>query len=611
MPAITSTFRSNEPSLSEVLRKIHEGVIQLPDFQRGWVWDEDHIRSLLASISLSYPVGAIMQLETGGDGVRFQPRLIAGVELAHPVEPDFLILDGQQRMTSLYLSLRSGKPVMTKNKQGPIERYFYLKIADCLNDDIERMDAVLAIPVDRKVKSNIGRNVDLDLSTAELEYEHGCFPLEVIFDQERYNAWRRGYQRKYRNDETRLDEFDDFESKVLKRFNDYRVPSIELLKDTPKEAVCQVFEKVNTGGVTLTVFELVTAIFATDSHNLRKDWEARQRRLSKQKVLREFEATGFLTACTLLARYRRHLIGGPAVACKKKDVLTLQLEDYKSVADDIEHGLFKVARLLAREKIFDDSNLPYSTQLIPLSAICAQLGDRFEEDPVRKKLTRWFWSGVFGELYGGANEGRYAFDLPDVIGWISGGEEPRTVRDANFDPTRLLGLQTRNSAAYKGVYALLMKAGCMDFINSDPIEITNYFERHIDVHHIFPASYCEKQSYPRRKWNSVINKTPLSARTNRMIGGRAPSLYIGTLEGDAHKISGERVDELIKSHHVTPELLRSDDFDAFIRDRARQLLDLIGAAMGKTVTGRDSEEVIRVYGGPLVAPSAASTEGDS
>ncbi len=259
MPAITSTFRSNEPSLSEVLRKIHEGVIQLPDFQRGWVWDEDHIRSLLASISLSYPVGAIMQLETGGEGVRFQPRVIAGVELPQPVEPDFLILDGQQRMTSLYLALRSRKLVTTKNKQGPIERYFYLKISDCLNDDVERMDAVLSVPPDRKRKSNIGRDVDLDLSTDELEYERGCSPLEVIFDQERYNAWRRGCQRKYRNDESKLDEFDSFESNVLKRFNDYRVPSIELLKDTPKEAVCQVFEKVNTGGVTLTVFELVTA----------------------------------------------------------------------------------------------------------------------------------------------------------------------------------------------------------------------------------------------------------------------------------------------------------------------------------------------------------------
>jgi hypothetical protein len=133
MPAITSTFRTNEPSLSKVLRKIHEGVIQLPDFQRGWVWDEDHFRSLLASISLSYPVSAIMQLETGGDGVRFQPRLIAGVELAHPVEPDFLILDGLRRMTSLFLSLRIRKPVTSKHNQGPIERTLDLIINETIS----------------------------------------------------------------------------------------------------------------------------------------------------------------------------------------------------------------------------------------------------------------------------------------------------------------------------------------------------------------------------------------------------------------------------------------------------------------------------------------------
>ena len=122
MPAITSTFRTNEPSLSEVFRKIHEGVIQLPDFQRGWVWDEGHFRSLLASISLSNPVSAIMRLESCRDGGRFRSRLIAGIELTQPVETDFSILDGLRRMTSLYLSLRIRKPVTSKHNQGPIER---------------------------------------------------------------------------------------------------------------------------------------------------------------------------------------------------------------------------------------------------------------------------------------------------------------------------------------------------------------------------------------------------------------------------------------------------------------------------------------------------------
>lgn len=606
MPAITSTFRSGEPSLSDVLRDIHSGKIQLPDFQRGWVWDEDHIRSLIASISLSYPVGAIMLLETGGDGVKFQPRPIAGVQLSEPVEPEHLILDGQQRMTSLYLSLRSGKPVDTKTEKGKkIKRVFYLNINSCLDEFVDRIDAVVTLPPDRKLTSDFGRKVDLDLTSSDLEFEHGYFPLAVLFEQEKYNAWRRGYQKKFRNDDARLDQFDNFESNVLKRFNDYRIPSIELLKDTPKEAVCQVFEKVNTGGVTLTVFELVTAIFATDSFNLREDWTARKSRLENHSPLKAVDATNFLTACTLLAAYKRHRTTSSAISCKKKDVLKLSHDEYKNVADEIEAGLVKAARLLAREKIFDDNNLPYSTQLIPLSAICAHLGDRFEEDTVRQKLSRWFWCGVFGELYGGANESRYAFDVPEVIGWIDGGDDPRTVRDANFDPVRLLSLQTRNSAAYKGVYALQMKAGSLDFLNSDPIEVTSYFDLAIDIHHVFPSSYCQKKNYPRQKWNSVVNKTPLSARTNRTIGGRAPSEYISALEGGNHKLKAERVDELIASHRITPLLMRNDEFDLFIRDRARQLLDLIGGAMGKTVGGRESEEVIKAYGGPLIVPESS------
>ncbi len=79
MPAISSTFKSGEPSLTDILRDINDGKVQLPDFQRGWVWDDDHIASLIASISLSYPIGAVMLLQTGGNGVQFQPRPIQGV----------------------------------------------------------------------------------------------------------------------------------------------------------------------------------------------------------------------------------------------------------------------------------------------------------------------------------------------------------------------------------------------------------------------------------------------------------------------------------------------------------------------------------------------------
>lgn len=188
------------------------------------------------------------------------------------------------------------------------------------------------------------------------------------------------------------------------------------------------------------------------------------------------DATAFLTAVTLLMSYRRHLASGGPVSCKRKDVLKLTLEEYRQSADYIEKGLVDAARLLAREKVFDTRTLPYMTQLIPLSAICAVLDARFEQDPVKQKLARWFWCGVFGELYGGANETRYALDLPDVMGWIDGGDEPRTIRDASFNSTRLLSLQSRLSAAYKGLMALLMQVGSRDFLSGDPIELTSYFD---------------------------------------------------------------------------------------------------------------------------------------
>lgn len=600
MPAISSTFKSGEPGLPDLLREIRSGAIQLPDFQRGWVWDDDHIRSLIASVSQSYPIGAVMLLQTGGDGAQFQPRPVQGVPIDNGVKPELLILDGQQRMTSLYMALASGAPVPTRTAKGQdIDRVYYLDIAKCLNAEDDRLDAVLSIPPIRKMTSDFGRKIELDVSTADKEYGLCLFPLDVLFDHSRYAAWRRGFQKFHRTDESKLNEFDAFEPEVVNRIQNYRVPTIELLRDTPKEAVCQVFEKVNTGGVTLTVFELVTAIFAAESFNLRTDWDARAQRLREHEVLEEVDATTFLTAVTLLATFRRHQGDSTTpVTCKRRDVLKLKLAEYRQYAEQIEAGLKLAARFLAREKVFDTKTLPYTTQLIPLSAICAVLNDRFEQDTVRHKLAQWFWSGVFGELYGGANESRFAFDVPEVLAWMDGGEQPRTLRDASFSPTRLLSMQSRLSAAYKGLMALLMKAGSLDFLSGDSIEISSYFDLAIDIHHVFPKAHCEKQKFKRSLWNSAVNKAPLSAKTNRTLGGKAPSVYVTSIEKGA-RIESSRLNEILKTHQIRPELLRTDAFDEFIRDRAARLLNLIEAAMGKTITGRDSEEVLQEFGGPL------------
>ncbi len=601
MTTSRSTFRTAEPDLTKLLEQVHAGELQLPDFQRGWVWDDSHIRSLIASVSKSFPIGSVMLLETGGEGVRFKPRVVEGAP-ENGTDPQQLILDGQQRMTSLYLALRSGKAVPTKTEKGKdIDRVYYLDIANCLDPVVDREDAVLSLPPDRVVRTNFNRDIVLDLSSEEKEYEQAYFPLAVLFDSVRYSQWRRGYQRHYRHYDAKLDLFDKFEENVLDAIRRYRVPAIELTRGTTKEAVCQVFEKVNTGGVALTVFELMTATFAADEFDLRQDWEARQVRLHEKDVLLSVEATDFLQAATLLASYERHQSSGAAITCKRRDILNLTLKQYRANADRIERGLFAAARILVREKVFDARNLPYRTQLVPLTAICAVLGDRFESDAVKQKLARWYWCGVFGELYGGTTETRFAYDIADVVAWVDGGPDPRSVRDASMAPTRLLTLQTRQSAAYKGMMALLMQVGSADFINGDCIELTTFFDQAVDIHHIFPRSHCQKQGYPRQKWNSVINKAPITSRTNRILGGNAPSHYLTKIES-SHGVDAVRLDEILGTHLIDSTLLRADKFDLFIRARARQLLDMVERATGKAVVGRDAEDVVAAFGAPLTPP---------
>ncbi len=591
------SFRTAEPALKDVLDAIARGDTQLPDFQRSWVWDDMHIKSLIASLSLSYPIGAIMFLEAGG--VPFKPRLFEGVSLQPAPKPKTLVLDGQQRLTSMYLSLRSGLAVKTRTeKRAEIHRVYFLDMAKCLDPAEDREEAVISVPDSLQVTSDFGRKIDLDLSTPALQYEQRLFPIALMFNTEGFMQWKMGYATHPGNvaDPMFLMRF---EQEVWLRFQQYKVPAIELTQDTPREAVCQVFEKVNTGGVTLTVFDLMTATFAANEFNLREDWDARQERLSaKHDVLAAVDGTTFLMAVTLLASYERHLLSKSAVSCKRADVLRLELTDFKQLQGRVEAGFKKAAELLAEEKIFDTRSLPYATQLIPLASICARLTDKIAQHGVKQKLLRWYWCGVFGELYGGANETRFGMDLPDVVQWIDGGNEPRTVRDASFAPTRLLSLQSRLAAAYKGLAALLMKHGSKDFISGTPIDLNTYFNNAIDIHHIFPRVWCENGELPREKWNSVVNKAPLAAGTNRYISGDAPSLYLARIQKNK-QVSGENLDEFLVSHSIPVAELRADDFDSFIRRRASALLGLIEGATGKAVSGRESEETAKAFGGVL------------
>ena len=457
-------FQTPQYKLATLLEDVGDGTIQLPDFQRGYKWDEERIRSLLVTIMLGYPLGVIMLLETGGDHVRFQPKPIEGAPAkAGRAEPNLLLLDGQQRLTSLYQSLSGTGMVSTEDsRKKQVQRRFYINITASLEDPAHRDQAVVALPGDGIERTNFGKEITRDLSTPEKEREHGYFPFRLVYDQQALLDWLWKFPGVAGDASDRIVLIQRFQAEIIMPMQSYDIPAIELGKATTKGAVATVFEKVNTGGLPLNVFELLTAVFAGDpsyyaehgtDFRLGDDWQLTEQVMTAHPVLAGLRNTDFLQAVTLLATAH-----GPSfTSARKEDVLKLQLSQYLDWADEVRNALVWVSQFLHAENIHEARDIPYPTQLVPLVVLRVILGEDADVYGVRNRLRQWFWCGILGELYGGATETRFARDVDQVPTWTrqtvngeTGTAVPSTVTAATFAESRLLSLRTRQSAAYKG-----------------------------------------------------------------------------------------------------------------------------------------------------------------
>lgn len=570
-----STFTTNPVSLQTLLQRCEQGDIKLPDFQRNWVWDEYRIRSLIASLSQAFPVGALMTLKSAGK--TFTPRAIQGAPpSADAATESELLLDGQQRMTSLYQALV---------RQAPIEKidvFYYFNIEKALDDSVDREDAIEAFPKDRVLRTNFGKDIVLDLSTPEKEYENLSFPLNKIFDHE---TWQENFWDYWDDNTPKRKILKAFREKIVESFRKYQVPVISLDKSTTNEAECLVFEKVNTGGKALDAFELITAMFAGKGFKLREDWAQRAAALRKFRALEKIAPTDFLQGIALLhSKAQRDAAAAsedrrPPVSATRNALLALPVEAYQANADRLQLGFERAAKFLHTQRIYRSFDLPYQSQIVPLASILASLGDRWEHEQVKQRVRTWYWCGVFGELYGSASESRFAKDLVEVLAWIDGSpEEPSTIRDTSVRASRVRELRSRQSAAYKGVNALLMKSGAADFRSGQDYDHAVFFDESVDIHHIFPRDWCQGQKLHHSAFDSIVNKTPLSAKTNRMLGGVAPSKYLSRLETANPPVDPENLNGYLRSHAIDPVQLRADDFHMFFAARLDGLLDLIEGA---------------------------------
>lgn len=587
-------FDSSKENLRRLLEAAEAQTLQLPDFQRDWVWDEDGILALLVSIVRGFPVGAILTLEVGGS-VNFRPRPLSPL-LANGAAPREFLLDGQQRLTSLFQAIYLDRPVTTKTAKGvEVDRLFFADLSVARDQDANPEDWIVMTRGDGLETTNFGRNVTRDYSTAEKQYEAHMFPLNRVY---REHEWMFGYRSHWHSRSSDVHEMDQaLFRNVLRPVQSYEMPIIRLSKTNSREAICTVFEKVNTGGKKLDAFELLTAIYAADEFNLREDWLGmpdkhgrfdRIRGHDRHDVCAKLASTDFLQACTALWTMDRRASAEaedkrdkelPPVTVRREAMLSLPLAEYRHHSGPIEEGYGQSKRFLSARKIIWHRDVPYPSQLITLAAVFSRLPAKERTAAASAKLEHWYWACVFGELYAGSVESRIARDIPELLAWIrENGPGPATIGEAVFRIDRLDTLRSRLAAAYKGVSARLMDCGARDFISGEPFQIMTYFKDDVDIHHIFPRKWCVDAKIPAATYDSIINKSPLSKLSNSRIGGDAPSVYLRRIE-EKDGITPASLDAILASHLIDPAHLRRDDFAGFWTARREALAELVGQAM--------------------------------
>ncbi|WKD59411.1 DUF262 domain-containing protein [Corynebacterium caspium] len=571
-------FSTPSYSLNDLFERIDRGDLQLPDFQRDYLWDVDSIRALILTVLRGYPVGCLMALDTRGTEMRFQPSPIGGAP-DHHVDPGMLLLDGQQRLTALYHTMRDDGVVRCLDFRGnEVYRRFYVDMRRAVGHSVVPDEAVFAVNENGEVRSHF----------APTELSAECIPVADLLDvgvTDRLFELVDGAAPELRN------AVKDFFSEVVRPLSAYKIPVIRISRATASAGVGSIFASANRAGMAMDVMDLLTAIYARQDpdFSLRGDWEKTQNYIAKYPALSQLSPTDFLTAVCLLATMKKGQAAG-----NREDILKLSIEDYISASNIIRVTLRETGEYLMRNSIMVAEDVPYSAQVVPLAVIIGVLSEDPELLSKRstwEKLDRWFWSGIFGELYGSADvRNRMAHDVSQVIAWICDANAPlpATVVEAHLDPSRLLtaGPET---GFFRGVYALLMTFGAKEWRTGLKFEKPNLSHLLPTFATIFPPEYCEKNEVDPQFANSVLNRTPMSKRVEVMIDAYGPVRYLHRVQSKS-LMDDLEFDNALATHYLDPELLHRGEADLFFADRQQRLVSLIHKAMAPTPPRKDMDK---------------------
>lgn len=547
-------------TVRSLVEDIRTGDLMLPEFQRSWAWDDSRIIRLAVSLLAQYPAGSLMLWDAKHGEVEIRP--IDGAK-AHTTTPR-LILDGQQRLTAIWRLLYPEGEKLSR---------FYI--------DLSKLDHVLQVehhapyaediePCIVKLSKRTGKKYsDRRFYSDEECKQLDLMPAEQLGPDGDPTEWVEDWSQKNDVD-------DRGRKKILRQFlagfQSYEFPSIVLNKGISLEAVCNIFETVNSQGKPLSPFDLLTAKWYR-TINLRQLWDE-----TPAPVRQSLDDEPYpILQIHSLVHTGRNIIAGNDVtpSAKRGDLMKMPAAEVSERWPGVAEAIDRAAEGLRSNCGWSaSSSLPYPALLNVLSAWNFLCGSMSVADKAKAQslARRYYFSSVFTQDYEEGSTSKQGRDLRALVdSWHK--SNLQTKGSERYDEEILREQFATEERSYRGVLGaallLVSAAKAKDFYENAPVFRAKLHTLNdgVDIHHIFPREYLEAKGFKKEQFNVIANLTYLTASTNRSISSRAPSDYLQEVDPSNRR-------SILRSHLISKKAelaLLSDRFDEFVTERATGL----------------------------------------
>lgn len=583
--------------VSSLMENVTDGSYVIPYFQRGFEWEPSMVSELFESILQNYYTGLLLFWDLDDEN--------AAAEHWDPVwgatasdEPEKAILDGQQRLSSLYYAIHNPERKFPNRKSYYV---FYVDLVEAFNEEYE--DAVTYswntknYDSWRDLRSNRERWIETgEVPLCIISASDPDNPKDRYIDSDEFEGWAQRFVDNREDDLPDVSAFD-----VYKLFNgilNYDFVVYPLGSDRSMPDICNIFAKVNDTGMKLSTFDLMNAFLYPHGVNLRKElWEELGNESLKwmdpnmDENLLKVISLRKQNYCS--SKYLYNLIPGETTVREEPDG-TRYDEVLVESGDDFEELWWEAERFAekARAKIMNTGTdefgairsefIPYNTMLPVLAAVLWEYKEQSTQmvDDVEfsKTLRRWYWSAVFSQDYSGSSDTAMGKDFRDWKSWLYDGQEIEQIAkvDGEFTDEMDLTSEDKGTGRYNAVICLLGLNGAEDFYKGRTLGTGDFTEGGINDHHIFPKKVSDlppasSTNFDRFK-DSILNRTLILDETNNKIKNSKPSTYLQEMESRHGGRDG--VGKLLRKHFITEkgyEYLRADDFDNFIEEREQEI----------------------------------------